>query len=110
MLNDTAHFFKVGVIDTGDHDRIDLNQYALLYQHIQTLLLLLDQDLGTFLTFNATIVPVDPRIDLSTYLGVHGINGDGHVIDIMLSQFFNGSGERQTVGGHTQFDIRCLLT
>ena len=43
-LDDLRHFLEMLVIDAGDQHRVDLDQDAARDQHLQALLLLLDQD------------------------------------------------------------------
>ena len=86
-LDDLRHFLQVLVVDAGNHHRVDLDQDALGDQHLQSLLLLLDEDGRAFASLDALVLPEDPRIDLRAHIGVDAVDGDGHVVDVVLRQF-----------------------
>ena len=79
-------FFEVFVVDSRDHHRIDLHQNAAIGQHLQTLLLLLDQDPGPFFTLDTAVVPEYPWIDLGADLGIHAIDRDRDMVDVVPAQ------------------------
>ena len=108
-LDDTGDFLQVFVIDTGDHHRIDLDQHATRHQHLQPLLLLRDENFGRRATAHAPMFPEDPRIDLGTDIRINAVDGDRHMLDVVLHQFIDTLGQGQPVGRYAQLDIRRLL-
>ena len=72
------------VVYTRNHHRVNLNQNPFGNQHLQTFLLLFNQDFRAFFAFNAFVFPENPRINLRTDFGVYTINSNGDVIDIVL--------------------------
>ncbi|MNZ34030.1 hypothetical protein D3C78_514000 [compost metagenome] len=108
-LDDLADFLEVLVVDPGDQHRVDLHQDAALDQHLQAFLLALDEDLRRLHAADALVVPVDPRVDLGADLRVHAVDGDGHVVDVVLGQLVHAVRQRQAIGGNAQLDVRRLL-
>ena len=86
-FHDLRDFSQMLIVDAGDHHRIHLDQNALGDQHLQPLLLLLDQDGGAFASLDALVLPEDPRIDHRTHVGIDAVDGDGYMVDVVLRQF-----------------------
>ena len=108
-LDHAADFFQVLVVHTGDQDRIDLDQHAARHQHLQTLLLLLDQDRHALAALDPAALPEDPGIDFDPYVRVHTVDGDGHMVDVVRAQFIHHVRECQPIGGDAQLDVRGLF-
>ena len=67
------------------------------------------QDAGGLDAVDALVVVEDPRVDLRADLGVHHVDGDGDVVDVVFGDLVDVVRQRQAVGGQAQLDVRRVL-
>ena len=88
-FDDAAHLSQVLVVDARDHHGVHLDQHPFVDGHLEPPLLLIDQDARGFFASDPTMVPKDPGIDLGPNLGIHAVDRDGQVIDVVLGELLD---------------------
>ena len=109
LLHDLADLGQVLVVHTRDHHRVHLDQDVALGQHLESLLLAFDQDLGRLAPADPFVLPEDPGINLLPDFGIDAVDRDRDMLDVGPGQLVDAVGQGQAVGRHAELDIGRLL-
>jgi hypothetical protein len=89
--------------------RARLHEDVALDEHLQPELLPLDQDGRSVPAADPLVLPVDPRVDPRSDVGIDAVDSDGDVLDVVFCQLVHAVGQGQAVRRDAQLDVGRLL-